>query len=63
MEYIHIYHYGESVSISKDLADLVGLKNGERVNDKAKFYAIMLAACEYEIKKCDFLIAAEKNLN
>lgn len=63
MEYIYIYHNREPLLIAKDFADLVGLKNGETVNDLAKFSAIMIAHCKHQIRKCNFLIAAEKNLN
>lgn len=63
MEYIRIYHGAQAVSISKDFADLVGLKHGQHINNQQEFSALMVAYCKHEIKKCEALIAAEKNLN
>lgn len=62
MEYISIYYNEQAVLISKDFAELIGLRHGQRIGDWQEFAAINVAHCEHQIKKCDMLIAAEKNL-
>lgn len=58
MEYISIYYDRQLIAISKDFADLVGLKHGQHIIDPKEYAALMVAYCKHQISECDMLIAA-----